>query len=462
MAFNSTFAEIRFGCGLSPRVAAARSVDAMIDRLAGPDVMAARFPIEPFTAFQPKMIELRNLRVAKRKGTMAPKEAREATATLRRGMRMTHLENLRAWIGRASVTEDGLRERLTYFWADHFTAQGEGKGPVMRYTPSAYVEEAIRPRVTGKFRDLLLAAVTHPQMLVYLDQFRSVGPNSTFAKRKGQEKRGLNENLAREVMELHTLGVGGPYAQNDVRQLAELFTGMTFDPKRGFNFNVRRAEPGAETVLGKGYGGGRAMMQDIHKVLADLARHPDTARHIAWKLAVHFVSDQPDPALTDALAARYMATDGDLLEVTRALLEHPAAWSEERPNIKPPFWFMASGLRALGLSQERLMGWDLRRVAWLIKQPMGRMGQVWEGSPGPDGFPEEDMHWVTPQGMAARLQWAMTAPIALTGKLPDPRKFVVQALGERASDTVRFAARAAENRYEGVALVLASPDFQRT
>lgn len=462
MSFETSFAQIRFGCGLSPRRAAPRTLDAVFARLESADSAAAAHPITSFDDMLPTMLRERDLARQRRKGTeIESKEAVAALRGIRREMAGLRSHNLRQVLARVIDAEDGIRERLTYFWADHFTANGRGKGQVFASATAAYVDAAIRPRILGPFRELLIAAVTHPLMLVYLDQPRSFGPNSPAAAR-GKRQRGLNENLAREVLELHTLGVGGPYAQNDVRQLAELFTGLTFTPKQGFVFRANMAEPGAETILGQRYGGSKATLADIHAALADLAAHPDTARHIAWKLAVHFVSDAPDPALVDTLARRYMDTDGHLGEVTRALLEHPSSWDATRRNIKPPFLFIASTLRALGVDRQQVAAWKHGRIVKMLYQPMARMGQVWEGPAGPDGYAEEDMHWITPQGMAARLQWAMAAPQILAGSLPDPRAFVETALGPWVTPEVAFAAKAAETRWEGIALVLASPAFQRS
>ncbi|NHX27388.1 DUF1800 domain-containing protein, partial [Escherichia coli] len=268
-----------------------------------------------------------------------------------------------------------LRERLVRFWADHFTALG--KNPILRGLEFGYVEEAIRPNITGSFAGLLKAAVTHPMMLHYLDQARAVGPNAPGAK----GVRGLNENLAREVLELHTLGVGAPYAQDDVRELAELFTGMTVNSEQAFNFRPRLAEPGAEEVLGQRYGGATARLADIHAALDDLAHHPATARHIATKLAVHFVADLPDTGLVDHIAGTYAQTGGDLLACYGALLDHPAAWGAEAQKARQPFDFVAASLRALDAPMPEGDKAPLR----LFARPMAEMGQPIEGPIGPDG-----------------------------------------------------------------------------
>ncbi|MBR9843949.1 MAG: DUF1800 domain-containing protein [Rhodobacteraceae bacterium] len=459
MGFDPIRAEMRFGCGLSPVIAPPKSVDDMLDGVLGRDPMAERFPITLFDTFRAWIVERRDIR-REIKSTTTTDEARQEAAAKEkafiRGVNDEALHWLRQAMQRRVQTRDGFRERLSAFWGDHFTAYG--RGPVLKVATGPYLEEAIRPHIAGRFEDLLIAAVTHPLMLHFLNQDQSIGPNSEIAQKRSG--RGLNENLAREVLELHTLGVEGPYTQGDVRQLAELFTGLDWTPAKGPLFRTGAVEPGAETVLGRRYGEA-AGLGPVHAVLRDLARHPATARHIARKLAVHFVADQPDEALIGAMVAQYEATDGDLLAVYEAMLRHPAAWSAGASNIKRPIDFVATSLRALALPQADLGAWGAKRINRQLRRPLERMGQPWERPIGPDGWAEEDTAWATPQGMAGRLQWALALPELLQRDVPDPREFVEAALGPGAPERVRFAAKAAENRREGVALVLMSPAFQR-
>ncbi|MDJ0823629.1 MAG: DUF1800 domain-containing protein [Paracoccaceae bacterium] len=459
MRFDPVLAEIRFGCGLSPFVPAPESVEALLAGLTAPDVVAERFPVETFEAFLPRVREVGRLRQIRRanRGTAEDDDAREAIQRLNQAARVESFKWMAAHIARRVETTAPLRERMAFFWADHFTATG--KDSVLRRASSPYLESAIRPNMTGTFEDLLFEAVTHPLMVHYLDQAFSMGPNSQRAKVK--KGRGLNENLAREVLELHTLGVDGPYTQTDVTELAELFTGLTHNfQKQGRAFNPNLSEPGTQTILGKTYGPDGAM-RDIRRVLRDLARHPATARHIARKLAVHFVSDTPDPALVDDLTAVYRDTGGELMPLYRALLTHPASWDTDQPNVKQPFDFVTSALRALAVPPEVYLPLPERRFRVLFERPMVGMGHVWDKPDGPDGLPEEDSAWITPQGLAARLQWSMIVPQQLVPDLPDPRDFVRQALGRRATATLEFAAAAAESRADGIGIVLASPAFQR-
>lgn len=462
MRFDKHLAEIRFGCGLSPVVEAPRSAAHMLETVRGPDTIATRFPIETFDAFTLRVlegVELNKIRRANR-GSPEALAAKKANRVLNKEARIAQVQWMGQHLNRWVWTESPLRERLTMFWADHFTAAG--KRGLIRRAASPYVETSIRPHIMGRFEDLLFAAILHPLMIHYLDQDRSVGINSVQAA-KGGKLKGMNENLAREVLELHTLGVGAPYDQTDVRELAELFTGLTHTREMVVKFRKQYAEPGAETVLDRTYGGTKnPHMRDVHAVLRDLARHPATARHIASKLAVHFVSDTPDPALVDDLELRFLETDGDLGAVTQALLEHPSAWEPQQSNVKPAFNFLGSSMRALALPPEALSALDEKRARRLLVRPMGQMGHVWEKPNGPDGLPEEDSAWIAPQGIAARLQWAVTVPQQLMTTPPDPRTFVHSTLGPFATPATKFAASAAESRWDGVGLVLASPAFQRT
>ncbi|MDC0738168.1 DUF1800 domain-containing protein [Cognatishimia sp. SS12] len=461
--FDPEIAEIRFGTGLSPALAAPRSVQDMLAGLTAPDDMAQRFPIEPYDRFRKRITDFNAARrgIRRNRGTEAEAEFQAQRKTISRSARAAYGDFFRNSLLRRIESTTGLRERLAFFWEDHFTAHG--KVMIARYATSPYTEEAIRPHIAGRFEDMLIAAVTHPLMLHYLDQMQSVGPGSTLAQkaaRKGNT-RGLNENLAREVLELHTLGVSGQYQQADVTQLAELFTGMTLDRSLAFEFENSRAEPGAETVLGRSYGGKAADLADITAALRDLARHPATAEHIAQKLARHFVADSPDAELVDAMRRAYLANDGALMPVYEAMLTHPASWQPDAQNVKLPVDFVASGLRALGIGEKTLARTREKTLRDVLYLPLQIMGQPWQKPIGPDGWPENNSHWITPQFLAARLQWALLAPQTLRRDLPDPRDFAQAALGRRLPPEVAFAAKAAENRWEGVALVLTAPAFQR-
>lgn len=459
MSFTPTLAERRFGYGMSPQIPAPSSVEDMLRGVSGPDVMKAAHPLPNFREVQDKLVLRRRFRGFARKNpqTDEGKQADKKQQAIYREARDDWTEWFLQVQRRRILTPHAFRERLVAFWADHFTAVG--KGGMLRFGTTAYVEDAVRPHVGGRFVDMLRACVMHPLMLDYLDQNTSAGPGSILVRRRPQ-RRGLNENLAREVLELHTLGVDGPYSQTDVRELAELFTGLSRARDYAFVFRRNMAEPGAETVLGKTYGTG-ASLQYVEDVLNDLAAHPATAAHVARKLAVHFVSDSPSDALVDHIKQAYADSDGELVACYLALLEHPSAWEMPARNIRPPQEFMSAALRAFGGPAQVFLPMTPGQIRQVFLNPLRLMGQPWERPAGPDGWSEEDAAWVTPQGIAARLEWAVHAPGQILENLPDPRDFVETALGDAAAGDVRFAASAAENKAEALGIILISPAFQR-
>ncbi len=458
MTFDPTIAAIRFGEGLSPELGKPQSVGAMLQLLNEDDVVTRSFPIPTFSSIRPEMYEVARHQRAYRKGRDGA-NADQLQRELKRARRLFNgrlMQSFPATLSRSIVSPDGFRERLVRFWADHFTVVG--KTSLTRLAVPSYIEEAIRPQLTGHFEDLLISAVTHPMMLAYLDQVNSVGPNSKVGQRGD---RGLNENLARELLELHTLGVDAVYSQVDVRELAELLTGLSFRLNKGPVFRQDFAEPGVEVILGEEFGADLREREPIHEALRFLARREETANHIARKLAVHFTSDEPDAALVSDLASVFRETRGHLPSIYQALLEHPASWRSYGSKVKPPFDYVVSSLRALSLRSATLHQLKRKKLQALFLSPLASMGQPWSQSPGPDGWPESGAAWITPQGLAARLQWAMSAPSAIFRGLPDPRVFLETTLGPQVTTALSFAAKAAESRREGVGLILASNAFQR-
>lgn len=445
-------AAIRFGDGL-PEGPSAGDPAALLAGLSGPDAMAKALPgIDTATA---AALRVRGAEAATRfRAEPASTEAKAAFDTTRAALRDSIAQSARATLARALDTPTPLRERLVRFWTDHFTTRTRGR--YFQAYPSAHVEDAIRPHLSGRFADLLRAAILHPAMLVYLDQSASMGPGSAAGLRRG---RGLNENLARELLELHTLGVGAAYVQHDVTELAELLTGLVVNGQGAQEFRPAMAEPGPETVLGAAYRG-----EGITPVLAlldDLAARPETAAHIARKLAVHFVSDTPDPGLVAAMEVAFLRTDGDLAAVYVALLAHPAAWAEPFQKVRQPVDFIAAALRGLGVRGADLMALPDRTFRRHILQPMALMGQPWQAPRGPDGWPEAAADWITPQLLAARVAWAMEAPGELLASLPEPRDLVARVLGSAGTGPVAWAATRAETRAEGAGVIFASPAFNR-
>ncbi|MBC6443504.1 MAG: DUF1800 domain-containing protein [Rhodobacteraceae bacterium] len=450
---KETIAAFRFGLGFAP----GQRVDAepafLTRNMRNGDPLAA---LSSPVSLDDRMAMIVRLRQENQKQRESgnPGES-EALKKVRGDFRKLRLEDARRLFERAIFSDDSFFERLSFFWADHFTVAPKVK--LGQATWGDYIDNAIRANVTRSFADMLIDVVLHPNMLLYLDQRGSVGPESRVGTRRGM---GLNENLAREILELHTLGVGGAYSQTDVRQLAELLTGLSLN-KRGFMFAPGRSEPGPETILGRTYGDyGKAELDDIRSFLHDVSVHPDTARHIARKLAVHFVSDEPDPDLIATLADTYMQTDGDLPSVYVALLDHPAAWMPLGAKVKQPMDFMISGLRALGLERKQIVEISPRRANRILVTPLAAMGQPLGRQPGPDGWPEEAEAWITAHGLAARLQWSLLTAERFARR-HDPRAFLDFALRDLAGDSLRFAVSGAEKQTEGIALVLASPEFNR-
>jgi uncharacterized protein (DUF1800 family) len=359
-----------------------------------------------------------------------------------------YLTEAKARLDTALEAEIGFVERLVWFWSNHFCVSAD-KGQV-RSIAGAFEREAIRAHVVGRFGDMLLAVESHPAMLMYLDNARSIGPNSIAGKNR---RRGLNENLAREILELHTLGVRSVYSQDDVTSFAKVITGWTVVPARlggerggAFNFNARMHEPGAHTVIGKRYDG--AGVEQGRRVLADLANHPATARHVARKLARHFIAEEPTPALVDHLTKRFLDSDGDLMELSKTLVASDDAWQAPRTRIKRPAEWVVGSLRALGTKPP-----DVRPVI----QALNLLGEPLWRPPAPNGFADDNATWL--DGLSQRLDLANQMARRNAGA--DPMTVFEQALAPIASEDTRRTIARAESRPQALALLFMSPEFQR-
>jgi len=463
MTRTATLAAIRFGTGLAPRLPPPDGPTALLAGLSGPDRAVTDFPVQSFAGHLAGARQYAVLNAARRKATAGAEDALKLAVKARNH---TIQADLRASLARTAFGPSGLRERLVLFWANFFTAVG--RDPQFRGAVPAYIDDAIRPNLTGNFATLLRATTLHPVMLHYLNQNVSAGPNSP-AARAGRQ--GLNENLAREVLELHALGSDGRYTQADVEALARLLTGASFNLDTGFMFRRLMAEPGPVTILGRSYGSatGRPELARIEAALDDLGHHPDTARHVARSLAAHFVADTPDPALVAHLETRFLQTGGALMPMYEALLEHPAAWQPALQKVRPPFDYVAAALRALDLDPAWLLGMKPAESVTLLANPLRFMGQPFQEPPSPKGWPAAAADWISPQGLAARIQWAMAAPRLLLAPPPgtqaraqnDPRLLVEAALADAADPGLVRAAAGAETRWDGVGIILASPAFNR-
>jgi uncharacterized protein (DUF1800 family) len=386
--------------------------------------------------------------------------------------------DLRARLSTAALSVRPFNERLALFWANHFSvsmAKASVRGLV-----GAYEREAIRPHISGSFETLLTAAVTHAAMLRYLDNDRSAGPNSKVVARaaaraqrsgddEGQRARitGLNENLAREVLELHTLGVSGGgagyggwggYSQTDVTEFARVLTGWRI-PLQDINssnaaaatthFDPTWHDPGNKTILGKRYAEGP---QALAAVLHDVAVHPSTARFISMKLARHFVADDPPAALVARLAETFRKTEGDLPSVYRTLVASPEAWNPAPVKLKTPEEFVVSSARLLKMGEQMFM-----------RQPdaaISQLGQRVQGAPSPAGWPDRAEEWLGPDAVWKRVEWA-TRVADRAGRRIDARALAQDSLGPRLqASTLQQIERAADGP-QALALLMLAPEFQR-
>ncbi|VXB74187.1 DUF1800 family protein [Brevundimonas sp. G8] len=391
---------------------------------------------------------------------------REARQAARREITQDTAQEFLARAQLSATTDDGFAERWALFWANAVTVSA------VKFASGAFVgqyeREAIRPHVFGRFEDLVLAAEQHPAMLLYLDQARSVGPDSLAGARRNA---GLNENLAREMMELHTVGADGGYTQADVTELARALTGWSIPtardqrqpnrPRRarlmtaqaepgpdGFVFRANVHEPGVRTVMGKTYpAAGLAQGQAI---LRDLARHPATAKRLSRRLAAHFVADDPPPALVARLEDAWTRSGGDLAQVARALIDAPETWTPQPAKIKTPYDFVVSTHRALGTRPQRIQP---------LRQALLDMGQPPFAAPSPEGWPDAAADWAGPDALVKRLNWSRTA--ADLAQTADTNAVAVAALGPRLGDRTRLAIARAESRPEALTLLFMSPEFQR-
>jgi uncharacterized protein (DUF1800 family) len=399
---------------------------------------------------------LRALRAATRS------DEEERRAARQRLLRIVTMETRIALDSRIA-SEHPFVERWTAFWSNHLCVSAGAKVLVAPLAGS-YEREVVRPHVFGRFEDMVLASARHPAMLVYLDNFQSIGPNSAAARPSRRATgRGLNENYARELLELHTLGVDGGYSQNDVQELARILTGWTVsglagpatrgsrgedDAPLGFAFRDLLHEPGAKTLLGSriaesGAGEGEAAIRM-------LCRHPATARHIALKIATHFTDDAPPGAATARIERAFLDSDGDLRVTARALIECPEAWAADAHKFRTPQDWLVAAIRAVGGSEANDAFGPLLRQ---LRQPL------WS-PPSPRGFPDLRRDWADPDALLNRAELSRTLARRIGGMRTDPAS-LVQVIGPGAGDPLRaLLDDPAIPADERIALALAGPAFQ--
>jgi uncharacterized protein (DUF1800 family) len=507
---TSTMSAIRFGTGIRPGEEPARGAAGLMAELKAGMSDVPLFPVGGIDARRAWIADmlgrLREARELKKDGDGPA--AKRLQRKNRRAIRHALQEDRHARFEQAIVSPNGFHERLAFFWTDHFSVNA-AKGSFGRLTAPLFEAEAIRPHMSGAFKSLLKAAVLHPAMLHYLDQRRSIGPNAPAGTGR---KKGLNENLGRELLELHTLGVNGGYSQADVRAAALVLTGMRIDRDTGEAIFQRRfAEPGPISLLGLPFGSESRAREDVEDMLDALAGMERTARHITTKLVVHFISDTPPPGIVDAMVNAWMEHDGDLTSVYQAMLDHPAAWDNPGEKARQPFDFIVAGLRAIHAPRDALAmpapsaedaaeaaameaedaadddgndmtPMDENTVAMTDGKPKAadkpgkprrkeagnpltvraaaEMGQpVWE-PPSPAGWDEEFDVWITSSQLAVRIGWARQAANRF-GTGVDPRELIKIVLADAARDDTIDVVRQAASRAAGTSFILASPEFNR-
>ena len=362
----------------------------------------------------------------------------------------------------ALETNTPFIERLVHFWSNHFAISAQKPGVIE--LAGAFELEAIRPYVLGNFKDMLLAVETHPAMLIYLDQVKSTGPNSALglksAKHHPDKLRGLNENLAREILELHTLGVRSGYSQTDVTEFARALTGWSIagdnankqpiiEGANGYAYRPQLHEPGHRTILGKQYS--QAENAQAQAILQDLATNPATAKHIATKLARHFVSDNPPDNLINQLAQAFINGNGELSHVYQTLIDAPEAWQMPSVKFKTPWEWLISALRGLKAQTNNRFN---------IAQLLNQLGQpTWKpGSPA--GYDDIAASWAAPNALLRRVEFAQRLASTYTHQ-EDARNLIVKLLlGTASQETINSISRA-ESASTGLALLLVSPEFLR-
>lgn len=465
-----TIALNRFGLGARPGEAAPadprrwlRDQFARYDPAPAP-VAALADPRPIVAAYAEAQRDARQARQAPGASAMTPAEADPRVLARRdaaQAIQLAYRQAVNARLNAALAGDAPFLERMVHFWANHFAVSAE-KPPVTAFA-GAFEAEAIRPHVLGRFETMLLAAERHPAMMIYLDQATSIGPSSPLATRVAtrnpERKIGLNENLAREIMELHTLGVRSGYAQADVTEMARAMTGWSVSGYRqaagagggpgDFQFRPQTHEPGARTILGKRYD--QPGEEQALAALRDFAAAPATARHIATKLARHFAGDTPPPALVARLEQAFLQSGGDLPTVYRALIEAPEAWAPAPVKFKSPWEWTVSAFRALGTRSV-----DQAQIAPLMTQ----LGQpVWRpGSPA--GYDDIGSAWAAPDALVRRVEVAQRL-VAPVGDRIDARTLWPQLMPGSADPATEQAIVRAESGPTALALLLVSPQFQR-
>jgi uncharacterized protein (DUF1800 family) len=450
MSDPSTIAVNRFGLGGRPGEIAGvgtKPVDYLLAQLNQPPQVAG--PPLPDTA--DAITGFREFRKQRRKKLSDP------TATQQTGMmsslspRRMYNAEVRARLQTYVETDAPFAERLCLFWANHFAVSATA--PPIAAMTGAFEREAIRPHIAGNFANLVQASTSNPCMLLYLDNAISIGPNSRAGQRRN---RGLNENLARELLELHTLGVEGGYSLEDIRQLAMAITGWSLaGPKTknrklgSFVFRRGAHEPGRRQVMGRTYPNTRSVEQG-QNILQDLALHASTARHVSFKLARHFIADDPEPGLVEAMARAFLTNRGELMPVYEAMLTHPSAFQPTALKYKTPIEYVASVVRGL----------EIERNYQFWARGLAVMGQRLWAPPSPKGWPDTGDKWISSNALKTRLDFAVAAGRKVRSNFQVQRRASNMLGASLNRDTAVAISRAADQQ-QALALLLMSPEFQK-
>jgi len=462
---GASIAATRFGLGARPGELDAARGDPKGFLKSQIRASGADQPVGAFKSGAAHFVEVRDYQLQRRQDKQAGVDpVKQAQAQIRASAQPEFLARAQL----AARTDASFRERWTLFWCNHFTVAAKNLPTAVLVGP--FEREAIRPHVFGRFEDLLTASTMHPGMLLYLDQAQSAGPNSLIMNVRGPGASrfglsGLNENLAREILELHTLGVGSGYTQTDVTEFARALTGWSIQspmaPRFGgryasagepgeFTFRAAFHEPGARHIFGKTYN--QDGIAQAGAVLHDVAASPATAHHLATKLARHFVADDPPPSLVARLTQAYAGSDGRLDVVAAALIDAPEAWAPEQAKFKTPYEFLISSYRAVGTSPD-----DFTKFGPVLNG----LGQQPFNAPSPKGWAEEAEAWAAPDAIVKRMSWSEAFAQATAPVLGQPMQIADSSLGARLSPPVAQAISRAESRPEALSILLMSPEFQR-
>ena len=438
-------ASARFGLGPNPTEIATMRGDPL--RWLSAQVQNAYIPKE-LTAMTDSgyMIGTYETLLQEAQGKLTPEQRKELQKTLRQN----YASETALRFSVQAATDQPFIERMVLFWSNHFTVSV--KRPVVTGMVNAYEVQAIRRNITGKFRDMLKDVVRHPAMLLYLDNVRSTGRHSPVGWRGD---RAINENLAREILELHTLGVDGGYNQGNVIELANLLTGWTLDTSydkvvANFDYRPRMHEEGDLYFMGRRYNETPGSPQQGLDALDFLAKHPSTARHIARKLAVHFIADDPPETAVNTLAQSFLNSNGDLATVYNTLFSLPDAWSNPRAKLKTGYEFALSALRLR----------DAQPRKGQIVQTFRAMGITPFNATSPAGLPDTAEYWGGADSILKRVEWSRLVAQKLEAGT-DALQLATDMFGQDLSAETKFIIAGAPSPQDALAFLLASPEFQR-